>query len=203
MKYQQNINDVSCLPIDYIGFIFYQASPRFLGEIDKIILNNIPQHIQTVAVFVNSSLEEICSIVSKYQFNLVQLHGNETVQDCKYLFEQNINVIKAFSIDANTSFLTTENYTPYCKYFLFDTATKLFGGSGVQFNWNLLENYVYDTPFFLSGGISLENIEEALKINHPKLFGFDINSKIEDSAALKNIATTKQLIQKIKTNDNI
>ena len=203
MRYQQNINDVSCLPIDYMGFIFYKASPRFVAELDKKLLQHISQHIQTVAVFVNNSVEEICSIVKKYEFDLVQLHGKESVEDCKYLYEQNVNVIKAFSIDSNTSFSSIENYTPYCKYFLFDTATKLFGGSGVQFNWNLLENYVYETPFFLSGGISLENIEEALKINHPQLFGFDINSKIEDSAALKNIATAKQLIQKIKTHGNI
>ncbi len=203
MKYQQNINDVSCLSIDFMGFIFYHASPRFVGELDKNILKNIPSQIQKVAVFVNSSVEEICSITKKYEFDLVQLHGNESVEDCKYLHEQNIDVMKAFSIDADFSFSTIENYAPYCKYFLFDTTTTLFGGGGVQFNWNLLENYVYETPFFLSGGISLENIEEALKINHPKLFGFDINSKIEDSAALKNIATAKQLIQKIKTHDNI
>lgn len=203
MKYQQNINDVSCLPIDYMGFIFYKSSPRFVAELDKNLVQHIPQHIQTVAVFVNSSLEEICSIVSKYQFNLVQLHGNETVEDCKYLYEQNINVIKAFSIDSNTSFSTTKNYTPYCKYFLFDTATKLFGGSGMQFNWKLINDYAYSTPFFLSGGIGVENIEAALKINHPQLFGFDINSKIEDTAALKNMATAKQLIQKIKTHGNI
>ena len=203
MKYQQNINDVSCLPIDYMGFIFYKASPRFVAELDKNILKNIPSQIQKVAVFVNSSVEEICLITKKYEFDLVQLHGKESVEDCKYLFEQNINVIKAFSIDYNTSFLTTENYTPYCKYFLFDTATKLFGGSGMQFNWKLINDYAYSTPFFLSGGIGVENIEAALKINHPQLFGFDINSKIEDSAALKNIATAKQLIQKIKIHGNI
>ncbi len=203
MKYQQNINDISSLTIDYIGFIFYKASPRFVGELEKNILKNIPSQIQKVAVFVNSSVEEICSIAKKYEFDLVQLHGKESVADCKYLFEQNINVMKAFSIDPDFSFSSIENYTSYCKYFLFDTATKLFGGSGVQFNWNLLENYVYDTPFFLSGGISLENIEEALKINHPKLFGFDINSKIEDRAALKNIVAAKQIIQKIKKHDNI
>ncbi len=203
MKYQQNITAVSSLPIDYMGFIFYHASPRFVAVLDKNIFKNIPQHIQTVAVFVNSPVEEISSIVNEYPFNLVQLHGNESVEDCKYLYEQNIHVIKAFNIDSNTSFSTIENYISYCKYFLFDTATQLFGGSGLQFNWNLLKNYVYETPFFLSGGISLENIEEALKINHPKLFGFDINSKIEDSAAIKNIDKAKQIIQKIKPHGNI
>ncbi len=131
MKYQQNINDISSLTIDYIGFIFYKASPRFVGELEKNILKNIPSQIQKVAVFVNSSVEEICLITKKYEFDLVQLHGKESVEDCKYLFEQNINVMKAFSINADFPFSTIENYTPYCKYFTFDTATKLFGGSGV------------------------------------------------------------------------
>ena len=203
MKYQQNISDISSLPIDYIGFIFYKASPRFVDELDKNILKNIPSQIQKVAVFVNSSVEEICLITKKYEFDLVQLHGKESVEDCKYLFEQNINVMKAFSVDADFSFSSIEKYTPYCKYFLFDTATTFYGGSGMQFNWNLLENYVYQTPFFLSGGIGLSNIEAALEFKHSQLFGFDINSKIEDSAALKNIATAKQIIQKIKTYDNI
>jgi phosphoribosylanthranilate isomerase len=203
MKYQQNVNDISALPIDYMGFIFYPSSPRFVGELDRNILNNIPNHIQKVAVFVNSSVGEICSIVEQYQFDLVQLHGKESVEDCKYLYEQKINVIKAFSINEKFSFSNIESYTPFCNYFLFDTATNLYGGSGKQFNWNLLENYNYDTPFFISGGIGLSNIESALQFKHSKLFALDINSKIEDSAAFKNIDQAKKIIQKIKTHENI
>ena len=199
MKYPDNILEVSQLLPDYMGFIFWEKSSRFFdGEIP-----NLPKSIQKVGVFVNAPLDEIVSKIEKYDLNLVQLHGNESVAFCldlkheiKNLKQTPIEIIKVFSILDDFDFSILKEYEAICDYFLFDTKGKLPGGNGTVFDWKVLEKYPSTKPFFLSGGIGIEEIapvKQLLKTNLP-IHAIDINSKFEIEPGLKN----KQLLEEFK-----
>jgi phosphoribosylanthranilate isomerase len=203
MKYPNNILEVSQLLPDYLGFIFYEKSSRFFdGEIPEI-----PKSIKKVGVFVDATLEEIISKIEKYNLNAVQLHGNEDSTFCFELMGKistHIQTIKVFSVDDNFDFKVLENYENACDYFLFDTKGKLHGGNGVTFNWQILEKYNSKKPFFLSGGIGIEEIEKIVKslqcndsTKNLPIFAIDVNSKFEIEPGLKNtelLATACKLI---------
>ena len=195
MKYPGNIRQISLLEPDYMGFIFYEKSKRFVGEPEVI---NIPEHIKKVGVFVNEKVSVILEQVKKYKLDVVQLHGNETPQDCKLFRENNCTVIKAFQIDENFSFSVLDDYESVTDYFLFDTKTENYGGSGVSFNWDLLKKYTNTTPFFISGGLGPGTIDELLQLKHPMLYGADFNSMLELEPGLKAIGRSELIINKIR-----
>ncbi len=203
MKYEDNMKDISALQPNFIGFIFYDKSPRFVQNLESNILQQLPNQIKKVGVFVNATINEIQDKVSEYELDFVQLHGKENDDFCKTLQQQNINIIKAFSITEQFDFNSIQAFQNSCQYFLFDTATKNYGGSGKSFNWDILQNYQLNTPFFLSGGIGLDNISEALNFKHPQLFAFDLNSKLEDYAGFKNLQSTKNIIHKIRNHETV
>lgn len=199
LKYPDNIESIVKLPIDMIGFIFYQKSPRYVEDVADILkLQGLPKSIKKVGVFVNQSIEEIISIQEQFKLDYIQLHGNEKAEFCKQLKDLNYSIIKAFQIDDKFNFSTLKTYTNLCDYFLFDTKTSHYGGSGKSFDWSVLQEYTLETPFLLSGGIGMENINEAITLTHPQLLGLDINSKIEIEPALKSIDKAKTLINIIK-----
>ncbi|MBS4044501.1 MAG: phosphoribosylanthranilate isomerase [Chitinophagaceae bacterium] len=198
LKFEENILDIVALQPDFIGFIFYEKSPRYVKELDENMMLLIPKQIKKVGVFVNTTLEQIITKFKQFKLDIVQLHGNESVDFCKILSQQNIPIIKAFSIDKLFDLSTLEAYQKYCQYFLFDTPTKNYGGSGKTFNWEVLKNYKLNTAFFLSGGIGVDNIEDALNFNHPQLLVIDLNSKLEEAPGFKNLQTTKYIIHKIR-----
>ena len=201
MKYQENIFEVAALQPDYMGFIFYEKSARFLD-------NNIPEiseNIKKTGVFVNAPLAYILEQIQKHNLQAVQLHGDESPEFCKDLrhaelpellaegvsASHTIEVIKVFSIKDSFDFSLLEPYESVCDYFLFDTKGKLPGGNGYTFNWNILENYTSTKPYFLSGGISLnevDNIKEFRKYKASKFcYAIDVNSGFEIKPGLKNI----------------
>ena len=190
MRDPENIKAVTALQPDYIGFIFYGKTPRFVGDIDVNVLNEIPLGINKVAVFVNETVENIRSVIDKYDFDFIQLHGNETPAFCKSLKDDAI-VIKAFGIDKKFDFEQLSRYKNKADMFLFDTKTDIHGGSGQTFNWRLLNQYKLNLPFFLSGGISPDNLDEIKNIHHPQFYGVDLNSKFEVSPGLKDIEKLK------------
>lgn len=195
----ENINEIANLQPDFMGFIFYEKSKRFVEKnLSVNTLKSIPNSINKTAVFVNESVENINNFVQKYAFDYVQLHGDESVEICKKLKDVNIKIIKAFAIEENFDFTILEEYQNYCEYFLFDTKTPIYGGSGKSFNWEILSNYQFETPFFLSGGIGLENINKALEFYHPKYFGIDCNSALENENYTKNQEKVAQIIEKLK-----
>jgi len=199
LKIPSNINEIATLNIDMMGFIFYEKSPRFVGEhFDKTYLQSLPKSIRKVGVFVDEDEPSIWQKIQDYGLDLVQLHGNESVAYCEKLKANNIGIIKAFQVDDAFDFSQLAPYQKLCDYFLFDTKGKEKGGNGISFNWHTLNNYQLDTPFLLSGGIGVENMEEALSITHPQLVGFDINSKIELEPALKSFELADILTTKIK-----
>lgn len=197
LRYPDNIKAVAGLEPGYMGFIFYGPSPRFAGDLQIEALEGIPSIINKTAVFVNESEEIINEIIDKYDFDFIQLHGDESPAFCKTLRDRAI-VIKAFGVNEDFDFKQLAKYKNKVDMFLFDTKTDQHGGSGKTFDWNILDKYDMEIPFFLSGGISPENIEEVKYINHPKFYGVDLNSKFEVSPGLKDIEKLKKAFNTIK-----
>jgi phosphoribosylanthranilate isomerase len=183
MKHQSNMNEVALLQPGYMGFICYPQSPRFMADASFI---DVPESIVKTGVFVNESAEKIRELIDTYNFDAIQLHGDENAEFCES-FMDDVMVIKAFGIDKNFDFEQLKPYEVSIDYFLFDTKTDKHGGSGQTFDWSLLDNYKMDIPFFLSGGVSLENLEEIKAIKHPQFYGIDLNSKFELEPGLKDI----------------
>ncbi len=197
LKYPDNIADVAALSPDYMGFICYSRSPRFIGELDEEVLTTLPDHILKTGVFVNASVERVNKTMNKYAFEAVQLHGVESPEFCAML-RSKVIVIKAFGIDEDFDFGRLDAYRNKVDFFLFDTKTPSHGGSGVTFNWDVLNRYTGDTSFFLSGGLSLDNLQVVGSIKHPMLHGVDLNSKIESAPAIKDIEKLKKAFNTIK-----
>ncbi|MBR4676556.1 MAG: phosphoribosylanthranilate isomerase [Bacteroidales bacterium] len=190
---RDNFQEVTALKPDFAGMIFYEKSPRYVGLNDGGILRQKVPNVKKVGVFVNASEDYIFDNVLKYNLDFVQLHGGETAAFCEKI-RQKVPVIKAFGISSKEDLAIAQNYAQKVDYLLFDTKTKGYGGSGVKFDWEILKDVVFETPFFLSGGISLESLPEikALKINN--LAGVDLNSRFELSPAKKDIEKLQQAI---------
>lgn len=191
----EDILNLINLKIDRLGFIFYHKSKRYVyGKLIEDGLKEIPKHIKKTGVFVNAEKAEIEQLIDQYHLDSIQLHGEETPEFCKY-FRTKTEVIKVISIKDKDSFETAKQYQDACDLFLFDTQSVNYGGTGETFNWQWLEAYTLNKPFYLSGGISLENFEEIKKIKYKQLVGIDVNSKFEIRPGIKDIAKIKQLIE--------
>ena len=195
MKFKNNISEISNLNPDFMGFIFWPKSKRVFSK--KTI--NISNEIKKVGVFVNQSFELIHEKIDNYKLDFIQLHGDETPEFCKR-FESYCKVIKVFNIGKDFDFEKLNRFEKVCDYFLFDSKGDSYGGSGVKFNWKILENYPSKKSFFLSGGIEINDlkaIEKIIDYNIP-LKGIDVNSKFEIKPGLKDIRKVKELINKMK-----
>ena len=195
MRDSQNIRELTMLKPDYIGFIFYSASPRNVGEVlSRSVLQEIPSEIKKVGVFVNPSLHEIKWQIKTYGLDVIQLHGEETPEFTAEVKALGIEVIKAFSIgneDFDASRL--EPYKKHVDFFLFDTRSKLKGGSGEAFDWSRLKDYDNEVPFFLSGGLSLKNIGNLKELKGLNIHAIDVNSRFEISPGMKDLEMIKEL----------
>lgn len=192
MRKSENLQSLLALKPDFVGFIFYAKSKRFVEDFPQI---DFPKEIKKVGVFVNETIEGIERIVLKHKLNAVQLHGNESPEYCKALLRignQQIEILKAFSIDDDFDFSETEPYQAVCDFLLFDTKGKDYGGNGIKFNWDVLQKYKGKTPFLLSGGISKNDVFEIKNFKHHAFAGVDINSGFEIEPALKNINEIKE-----------
>lgn len=213
MKYQDNINQVATLQPDYLGFIFYDKSVRFIHDNFPIV----PNTIKKVGVFVDADLSEVIDKINMHKLQAVQLHGNESSDFCYQLkshFEHSekshhkipafagiTEIIKVFSIKDEFNFDNLKPYEDVCDYFLFDTKGKLPGGNGYAFDWNVLKNYSSTKPFFLSGGIGLNQIENIKQFKNSEAskycYAIDVNSKFEIEPGLKNIKQLKEFKKKL------
>ncbi len=196
MKNPENIAEVASLGPDYLGFIFYEKSPRFFkGEIPEL-----PMDIKRVGVFVDSTIDEIFEKVSTYNLDAVQLHGKESAEFCKNLKAnaENLQLIKVFSVGKDFNFNILDEFEDCCEYFLFDTKGKLPGGNGYTFNWDILKEYPSRKPYFLSGGIGLDSLDDIKDfLGHASskyCHAIDVNSKFESEPGQKIISQ----IQKFK-----
>lgn len=198
MRDVENIKALIELKPDFIGFIFYDKSPRFVSnDADIDFINSIPREIRKVGVFVNATVDYILQNVRKYGLNYVQLHGNEMPDFCRNLRLKGVNIIKAFRVDNDFIFSQVNNYKPHVDFFLFDAKGDGYGGNGISFDWSILKRYDNQKPYFLAGGVSLENLD-ILENIIPQPYALDVNSKFEIEPAIKNIEKLEELLDKIR-----
>ncbi|MFD0991465.1 phosphoribosylanthranilate isomerase [Mariniflexile jejuense] len=202
MKYQDNIEQVAELQPDYLGFIFYEKSAR---HFDSKNIPETPKSIKKTGVFVNEDIEFVLEKIKTYNLQAVQLHGEESPEYClklKFVASTTVEIIKVFSIKDEFNFDILKPYENVCDYFLFDTKGKLPGGNGYTFDWNVLNNYPSTKPFFLSGGIGLNEVEKIKEFQQSKAskycYAIDVNSKFEIEPGLKNIELLKYFKEKLK-----
>lgn len=194
MKNSKNIRELLELQPDFMGFIFYQKSKRFAEpELDTELLLKFPPETKKVAVFVNEEEGKIMEIVKKYGIQMVQLHGHESPAFCESLRSKGLTVIKVFPVGEEFDFQKLEPYVLHTDYFLFDTKGKERGGNGITFDWSILNQYKYDKPIFLSGGIGPENVTSIKHLKIP-IYAIDVNSKYETEPGVKNISLLKESI---------
>jgi phosphoribosylanthranilate isomerase len=196
MKYPHNITEIGTLLPDYLGFIFWEKSARYFDD----TIPDLPDSIAKVGVFVNESLEYIFEKVERHNLQVVQLHGHESAAFCDLLKKNSSKLVKIIKVFPILDTFDVSELVPFenvCDFFLFDTKGKLPGGNGTTFDWKILKNYPSTKPFFLSGGIGLDEVDivnEILKTNLP-IYAIDINSKFEIEPGLKNI----ELLSSFKT----
>ncbi|WP_224069342.1 phosphoribosylanthranilate isomerase [Arachidicoccus terrestris] len=205
MTQAMQVSTLGEMGVDYIGFIFYPASPRYVGnKMRPEEIKAINGSFKKVGVFVNADKDEILNTVEACGLDMVQLHGDEAPLLCEKIAE-NIPVIKAFRLLNNDDVLyKILPYREIVDYFLFDTNTKSFGGSGKRFDWSILENLSLEKPFFLSGGISEEHLPD-LKLFQElsvakSLISLDINSRFETEPGVKDLDRIQAFIRQLKVN---
>jgi phosphoribosylanthranilate isomerase len=199
MRDPENISGVAAALPDFLGFIFYPKSARFVGDDFSLEqLKAIPEAIQKVGVFVNELPEKVIAICKRLDLQVAQLHGSESPEYCRQIKASGLTVFKAFSVDDSFDFGQLSGYTDVCDYFLFDTKGYLPGGTGRKFNWELLKNYNGSVPFFLSGGIGPDDLDAIRNFEHPRWRGLDVNSGFEIAPALKDVDKVQQFIREIR-----
>lgn len=195
-----NIRQAAASGISWMGFIFYPPSPRFAGELPASALETVPASIRKVGVFVNEDASRIRHYVQRYGLQAVQLHGDETPGFCSSVRETGVLVIKSFPIAEASDFMACTRYEGFCDFFLFDTKTPLYGGSGRQFDWDTVKAYRGATPFLLSGGIGEADAERLAAFSHPLCAGIDLNSRFETEPGRKDVARLARFIARLREN---
>ncbi len=196
---RDNIREIAELPPDFMGFIFYERSPRYVGK--DFVMPALPEGIQKIGVFVKASVEEVEQLARQYGLTGVQLHGNETPEFCTQVKAAGLKVIKAFAVDTAFDFEEVGEFEGKADLFLFDTKGAGYGGHGMPFDWDILSKYKGTTPFLVAGGISNENLGELLKLRHPLFAGVDINSLYETAAGVKDARAVAEAIKKVRNHE--
>ncbi|WP_242918774.1 phosphoribosylanthranilate isomerase [Pontibacter liquoris] len=201
MRNPENIRQVAALQPDFMGFIFYEASKRYVeGHITPELLASLPASIKKVGVFVNETTAVILDTARQYKLEVVQLHGRETPRQCLEIKNAGLEVIKAFSVDDSFVFESTLLYERSCDYFLFDTRGNNYGGNGTVFDWEILKGYLSDKPYFLSGGLNLDNLKsKEFERIWPKPFALDVNSGFEMEPGLKDVEQVRLLMEQVRS----
>lgn len=179
--------------VDFVGFIFYPKSKRFIDH-------SLPSFgAKKTGIFVNENIQTVLRTARLEKLDAVQLHGDENPEDCAVIHGQ-LKVIKAFGVDDQFDFDRLASYEDHVDYFLFDTKTVNHGGSGIQFDWALLNDYKGNTPFFLSGGISTESLKQIKDFNHKSFAGLDLNSRFEIEHGKKDLELLNTFLNELRNN---
>ncbi|QKG55392.1 phosphoribosylanthranilate isomerase [Hymenobacter sp. BRD128] len=198
MREAANILAVADFNPDFLGFIFYEKSPRYVGtSLSTEVLRSLPDSVCKVGVFVDAPLPELLATTSHYSLDYVQLHGHETPAYCRAVREQGLRIIKAFSVAEPADFANLTDYGPSCEFFLFDTKGPQRGGNGRTFDWELLRHYHGPTPFLLSGGLGPDTLAGLLHFHHPQLAGYDFNSLLELAPGRKDVEATGRVLTRL------
>ena len=197
----KQLQQLDGLDIDFAGMIFYKDSPRYIGgKLNAKDIKKADFDLKKTGVFVNPEMIEVLDAIDEYGLEVVQLHGDETPEMCEDLSSE-VEVIKAFRIKGDEDIdKLVAPYDAVCDYYLFDTGglKESFGGTGQQFDWSILARAKIEKPFFLSGGIGVEDAARVKAFKHPDMFGVDINSKFEVSPGVKDMKLLLQFKQGLK-----
>jgi phosphoribosylanthranilate isomerase len=194
-----NVTEIGDIKPDFMGFIYYKGSPRYVGsDPDKSLFYNVPPGITKTGVFVDEKPDEILRLSDWSGLGMIQLHGNESPDYCSYLRSSGLKIIKVFSIAESFDVEFINMFSEVCDYFLFDTRTGKAGGSGIKFDWNKLKAYQLDKPFFLSGGIGPEDAGLIKTFENRGFFAVDVNSRFETAPGIKNVTLVKTFIEALK-----
>ena len=198
MREPDNVKQVAQLGVDMMGFIFYPKSPRYASHV--VARSDADRNVCRVGVFVNDSISYMLDKIHSFSLNAVQMHGGESRELCEQLraAKGNMKIIKAISVSTAGDIQKYKEYVGAVDLFLFDTKCKTVGGSGEQFDWQVLEQYDGETPFLLSGGIGPDDAERVKSFHHPQCIGIDLNSKFEIEPALKDVEKLKDFLEKLR-----
>lgn len=194
MRNSGNIQEIEILDVDMIGFIFYPKSSRYVYELPGYL----PTHAKRVGVFVNENKDTISTIADRFSLDYLQLHGSESPECCRRLAKAGYKIIKALPIAHPDDLVPALAYQDSCHYLLFDTRCEQYGGSGNQFDWSILSAYQGEIPFLLSGGINLYSVKALKEFSHPKLAGYDINSRFETKPGFKDKERISLFLNELK-----
>ncbi len=197
MREAENIREVEVLGVDLMGFIFWPKSSRYVSVRPAYL----PTRCKRVGIFVNEEVEQVKRIADDYALDIIQLHGSESpdyVQRLRLVYGDNITIIKAFNIATTVDLEATKPYEGIVDYFLFDTKGKCVGGNGEKFDWRVLDDYIGETPFLLSGGIGPDDAERIKTYHHPQCMGIDLNSRFEIAPGLKDVTALARFLYEIQ-----
>ena len=202
MRDADNIRDVEALGVDFMGFIFYDKSPRNV----ETKPDYLPEGCHRVGVFVNATVEYIVSRVKDFCLTFVQLHGNETpafVLSLRKSLEAEglatVKIVRSIAVASRSQVMKAQIWDGYVDGILFETPTAGYGGSGISFDWSLLSSYRGKTPFFLAGGLGMECLPELKAFSHPRWLGIDLNSRFEIAPGVKDVEKLQQFIKAFKS----
>jgi phosphoribosylanthranilate isomerase len=199
MREAANTTAVADFKPDFLGFIFYEKSARYVGQaFSPEVLRSLPESVCKVGVFVDAPLPDLLFSTARYSLDYVQLHGHETPAYCELARAQGLRVIKAFAVGESFDFEDLAAYETSCDFFLFDTKGALPGGNGTAFDWRVLAGYTGATPFLLSGGLGPANLAALRAFRHPQLAGYDFNSHLETAPGVKDVAATRALLNHLR-----
>ncbi len=193
---RDNVKDVAALSPNFMGFIFYNKSPRYVG--DAFVLDTKTTALR-IGVFVDQSIDEVLEIYRKHKLDMVQLHGSESIDYCVELKAYDVKIIKVFAGNEFPSQVTIDAYAPFIDFYLFDTKGKYEGGNGIAFDWTVLDQVKLTKPLFLSGGIDLDNVHNIKRLRGIEIYAIDVNSKFEVTPGKKDIDKLKKLKSILKS----
>ena len=212
MRSADNIRAVEQLGVDWLGFIFWPRSSRYVAERPSYL----PTKAKRVGVFVDATVDEVLSHISDYNLDAVQLHGHESPDYIRTLrsslaFQTDgtsqtnscfpVVIIKAISIATSEDTDNYRNFEGLVDYFLFDTKCQTVGGSGLHFDWSMLADYDGQTPFLLSGGIGPDDAQHISSFHHPRCIGIDLNSRFEIKPALKDVTALQGFLSLLSSHE--
>ena len=197
-----NVEEVCSASPDYLGYIFYSKSARYVGDHpDPELFSIVPTTIKKTAVFVNEKYERVKEIMKRYGIDHIQLHGMESPEMCKLLRSSGKVVIKALPGDQLENEKLIAEYSAASDFLLFDTPVISHGGSGRKFDWSKLRELESTANFFLSGGIAHDDAVTFLSMKYRNLYAVDINSRFETEPGIKNSELVRSFINRIRNEE--
>ena len=196
-----NVSAKACNNADFVGFVFYQKSPRFVTAFEaKEISKYLQPNLKKVGLFVNSEINLIKHIAEFVHLDLIQLHGAETIENIQLIKKATKKpIIKAIPVGNKTDIINSKKFKEVCDIILFDKKSENHGGSGSSFDWKLLKDFKSKKQWMLAGGLNIDNVKEAIVATKAPII--DISSGVEKRRGIKCEKKIKKLINFLKKND--